>query len=133
MSEENVELVRDSFAAWERGDLEWLDRHTDPEVEIAQPPNLPGTSTYTGKEGLREALRDWPSQWEDFRIALVETTALDQGRVLAMTRQVGRGKGSGVEVEADFAFLFTVRQGKLVRWQMFTGREEALEAAGLSD
>jgi ketosteroid isomerase-like protein len=133
MSEENVELVRDSFAAWERGDLEWLDRHTDPEVEIAQPPNLPGTSTYTGKEGLREALRDWPSQWEDFRIALVETTALDQGRVLAMTRQVGRGKGSGVEVEADFAFLFTVRQGKLVRWQMFTGREEALEAAGLSE
>src|ERR671918_1933214 len=133
MSEENVELVRDSFAAWERGDLEWLDRHTDPEVEIAQPPNLPGTSTYTGKEGLREALRDWPSQWEDFRIALVETTALDQGRVLAMTRQVGRGKGSGVEVEADFAFLFTVRQGKLVRWQMFTSREEALEAAGLSE
>ena len=133
MSEENVELVRDSFAAWERGDLDWLDRHTDPEVEIAQPPNLPGTSTYTGKEGLREALRDWPSQWEDFRIALVETTALDQGRVLAMTRQVGRGKGSGVEVEADFAFLFTVRQGKLVRWQMFTGREEALEAAGLSE
>ena len=133
MSEENVELVRDSFAAWERGDLEWLDRHTDPEVEIAQPPNLPGTSTYTGKEGLREALRDWPSQWEDFRIALVETTALDQGRVLAMTRQVGRGKGSGVEVEADFAFVFTVRQGKLVRWQMFTSREEALEAAGLSE
>ena len=133
MSEENVDLVRDSFAAWERGDLDWLERHTDPEVEIAQPPNLPGTSTYKGKEGLREALRDWPSQWEEFRIELLEATALDQGRVLAMTHQVGRGKGSGVEVEADFGFVFTVRQGKLVRWQMFTSREEALEAAGLSE
>jgi ketosteroid isomerase-like protein len=133
MPEENVELVRDSFAAWQRGDLDWLERHTDPQVEIAQPPNLPGTSTYTGKEGLREALRDWPSQWEEFRIELIQATALDQGRVLAMTRQVGRGKGSGVEVEAVFAFLFTVRHGKLLRWQMFTSREEALEAAGLSE
>jgi ketosteroid isomerase-like protein len=133
MSEENVELVRDAFAAWERGDLDWLDRHTDPEVEIAQPPNLPGGSTYTGKDGMREALRDWPSQWDELRIELREATALDQRRVLAMTHQVGRGKGSGVEVEADIAFVFTVRQGKLVRWQMFTSREEALEAAGHSD
>jgi ketosteroid isomerase-like protein len=133
MSEENVELVQDSFAAWQRGDLDWLDRHTDSQVEIAQPPNLPGTSTYKGKEGMREALRDWPSQWEEFRIELIEATALDQERVLAMTRQVGRGKGSGVEVEADFAFVFTVRQGKLMRWQMFTSREEALEAAGLAE
>jgi ketosteroid isomerase-like protein len=133
MSEENVELVRNAFAAWELGDLDWLDRHTDPKVEIAQPPNLPGTSTYTGKEGMREALRDWPSQWEEFRIELIEATALDQGRVLAMTRQVGRGKGSGVEVEADFAFVLTVRQGRFMRWQMFTSREDALEAVGLSE
>jgi ketosteroid isomerase-like protein len=133
MSEGNIELVRDSFAAFQRGDLDWLDRHTDPQVEIAQPPNLPGTSTYTGKEGMHEALRDWPSQWEEFRIELIQATALDQGRVLAMTRQVGRGKESGVEVEAVFAFVFTVRRGKLLRWQMFTSREEALEAAGLSE
>ena len=46
---------------------------------------------------------------------------------------MGRGKGSGVEVEADFAFVFTIRQGKLLRWQMFTSREEALEAAGLPE
>jgi hypothetical protein len=82
---------------------------------------------------MQEALRDWPSQWEEYRIELREATALDQGQVLAMTRQVGRGKGSGVEVEAEFAFVFTVRQGKLRRWQMFTSREEALEAAGLSN
>jgi ketosteroid isomerase-like protein len=132
MSEENVELVRDAFAAWERGDLEWLDRHTAPEVEIAQPPNLPGTSTYKGKEGMREALRDWPSQWDELRIELIEAAALDQGQVLAMTRQVGRGKGSGVEVEADIAFVLTVRQGVFTRWRMFTSREEALEAAELS-
>lgn len=50
-----------------------------------------------------------------------------------MTHQVGRGKGSGVEVEGDVAFVFTVRQGKLVRWQMFTSRAEALEAAGLAE
>ncbi len=133
MSEENVELVQDSFAAWQRGDLDWLDRHTDSQVEIAQPPNLPGRSTYTGKDGMREALRDWPSQWDELRIELREATALDQRRVLAMTHQVGRGIGSGVEVEADIAFVFTVRQGKLLRWQMFTSREEALEASGLSD
>jgi ketosteroid isomerase-like protein len=35
-----------------------------------------------------------------------------------------------VEVTGEYTFVFTFRDGKLVRWQMFTDEAEALEVAG---
>jgi hypothetical protein len=48
-----------------------------------------------------------------------------------MTLNHGRGKGSGVQVELRFSFLFSLRAGKIVEWRIFMREDEALEAAGL--
>jgi len=48
-------------------------------------------------------------------------------------RHVGRGKLSGAEVEQRFAQLWTVRDGKIVRMEMYPDREDALEAVGLPE
>jgi len=53
--------------------------------------------------------------------------------VLLGAWQTGRGKGSGVEVSEENFCVFTLREGKIVRQQMFRHRAEALEAAGLSE
>jgi ketosteroid isomerase-like protein len=45
----------------------------------------------------------------------------------------GRGRGSGVEVEARFYEVYTVRDGRTVRWEEFSDRAEALKAAGLRE
>jgi ketosteroid isomerase-like protein len=47
--------------------------------------------------------------------------------------QHGRGKGSGVEVEARYALLYDVHGGKITRLAMYADQAQALEAAGLRE
>jgi ketosteroid isomerase-like protein len=45
----------------------------------------------------------------------------------------GRGRGSGVDVEGTFAWLYRLREGNITRMDGYLSREEALEAAGLRE
>jgi ketosteroid isomerase-like protein len=51
--------------------------------------------------------------------------------VVVLTRYLGRGKESGVEVDSRGARLWRMRNGKAVRLEIFSSRERALDAAGL--
>lgn len=60
---------------------------------------------------------------------------IDAGdRVVVFSRLVGKGRGGGVGVERFSAQIATLRNGRLVRWEIgYTDREAALEAAGLQE
>jgi ketosteroid isomerase-like protein len=59
---------------------------------------------------------------------------LDMGdRVVATLHFRGRGRGSGIETEARFYEVYTVRDGKIVRMDEYTSHAEALEAVGLRE
>ena len=132
MSQENVELVRGGFDSFARGDLELFLEFTDPQVEIVEPFELPGQRTYRGHQGLLEAIQSWAGQWEDFRAE--PERIIDAGdRVVVVVHQSGRGKTSGATVEQRIAYVFTIRDGKLSRWEVFLRVDEALEAVGLSE
>jgi ketosteroid isomerase-like protein len=134
MSEENVEIVRNAFAAFERGDIEGLLRLCDEDIVITQPPDLPGVSPeQRGHRGVLEALAIWPEQWDEYRIELLRVDAAPGGKVFVAQRSSGRGKQSGVEVNMDFSFVFTVHEGKISEWRLFMQEEQAVEAAGLSE
>ncbi len=63
MSEENVELVRHAYEAWNRGDLEWLLNHTTPASEFRTAPLFPDAEAlYQGQEGFTFA--DWDQALE---------------------------------------------------------------------
>jgi ketosteroid isomerase-like protein len=51
--------------------------------------------------------------------------------VVVATRQRGRGKQSGVEVETEMTFVFTIRDRRISEWQLFLREDQALAAAGL--
>jgi ketosteroid isomerase-like protein len=74
-------------------------------------------------------------RWGEFAQPDVEVHELaDAGeRVLASVTFRGRGRQSGVETTWNLWQLWTTRNGKVVRGQGFTNREEALEAAGMGD
>ena len=56
---------------------------------------------------------------------------MDSGdRVLVTVRLGGRGRGSGIEIDALFYDVYTLRDGKIVRMDQFTERTQALEAVG---
>jgi ketosteroid isomerase-like protein len=134
MSEENVEVVRTAIAAFDRGDFEDVLRLCDEDIVISQPPELPGApAEQHGHRGVLDAYAVWPEQWDDYRIELLRIAAAPGGKVFVTMRTSGRGKQSGVEVEMDFSFVFTVRDRKISEWRLFVQEDQALQAAGLSE
>jgi ketosteroid isomerase-like protein len=134
MSQENVELVRSIYTAWESGDFtsaEWA----DPDIEYVQAEGLePGS--WKGPAEMARRFRVWLSTWEDFRLKADEYRELDPERVLVLDRVSGRGKTSGMDlgqIQSQGAWLFHVREGRVTRMVRYVDRADALEAVGLSE
>ena len=128
-----MEIVRDALDAFARDDIEGVLRLCDENIVITQPPELPDASPQQrGHSGLLEAFEIWPEQWDDYRIEILRMA--DHGdRVLVTTRQRGRGKQSGIQVEMEILVVFTVRNKKIVEMRIFMREDQALEAAGISE
>jgi uncharacterized protein len=134
MSQENVDVVRAAFAAYGQGDTEAVLELCAKDIVITQPPEVPGVSPRQyGHAGVLEAFAIWPEQWDEYRIESMRVAADPGDYVIVVTRQRGRGKQSGVEVDMEFTFLFTVREGKIAEWQLFVSEDQALAAAGLRE
>ena len=135
MSQENVEVVRRAWeAAWVRKDNETALALYDPEVQIdlTAVPHVGQSRVYFGLERLQEWLRDYLGSFGEMKVEIEEW--IDAGeRVIAMVHTYWRGRRSGVPVDKLEAHLWTVRDGLLLRLQIFATRAEALEAAGLSE
>jgi ketosteroid isomerase-like protein len=132
MSAENVEIVRlgyDEFLA--TGEL--VERITAPEFvwDMSTFHGWPERQTYEGPEGTREFLTDWVGAWLDWRLEVREL--IDAGDdVVAILHQSGRSKTTGLEVDMDFAQVWTIKDGKQTRMRMYADPDEALRAVGLS-
>jgi ketosteroid isomerase-like protein len=131
MSAENVEIVRlgyEEFLA--TGEL--VERITAPEFvwDMATFHGWPERQTYEGVEGAREFLADWVGAWEDWRLEVRDL--VDAGDdVVATVHQSGRSKATGLEVNMDFAMVWTIKNGKQTRMRMYSDPGEALRAVGL--
>jgi ketosteroid isomerase-like protein len=132
MSQENVEIVRKVIDAFNRGDLDaWLG-FLSPEVAWESLP-LPGfRDVYRGRAEAREWIEQLLEVF-DFHLEIDETTALSDDRVLMAVRGRGRGRGSGIPVERPSWEVLWLADGLITRRQVFWTRDEALEAAGLSE
>ena len=126
------DLTLELFAAYRRGDLEWLLDHTDPGVVIVQVPEIPDSSTYRGHEGMVDALLDWPLQWEDFHIEPERVFSPNEDSLIVVARHSGRPHSMDIPVEADIFFAFRWRDGRMTRWDMFLTLDEALGRAAES-
>lgn len=125
---ENMRVVQATFEAYFRGDEPGMLEHIDPKVVVTQFPEQVDARPYHGHEGTREVMASWTGTWDDYSIEVVDMREVGE-HVLVSLRQSGRGKGSGIEMEGEAHFVFTVRAGKVTRWQMFSNQAEALAAA----
>ena len=132
MSQENVEIVRSFYRAWARNDLPGPVEFMDPEIEYVNPAKAVESGTRRGVAAFAEAVQRTFDGWESWQMEPEQfRTSGDQ--VAVVVRYRGRGRGSGVEVDGRESALWTIRDGKVVRYAWFNGRDEALEAAGLSE
>ena len=89
------------------------------------------SSTRThGLGGAGTFIRDWVEAWDDWEVE-VESLHDAGDKVVAILRQHGRSKATGLPVDMRFGQVWTIRDGKQLRMQMYASPEEALEATGL--
>jgi ketosteroid isomerase-like protein len=130
MSEENLDLIRAGFAAHNNGDLDALTQVYDPEVVFET--LLLGT--HHGNEAIRLIYEENQKTLSGYDVVPVELIDVED-QVVAVAQVTGTGPSSQIAMDDSdqFAFLFTIKNGRVVREQAFRNREEALEAAGLRD
>jgi len=130
MSEENVEIVRSVFDAFERGQLdEMFELVTNDLITHRVEPD---NAIYHGKEGFLQATADWIEGFEEWTVTPEEfIDGMDS--VLVRVRQTARGEKSGVPVESNIWFVFEMRGRKIARLSFHLREAEALEAAGLRE
>jgi ketosteroid isomerase-like protein len=134
MSQENVEVVRRAYEAFSRAGVDALLEYVHPDAEYDMSATIgPYAGMYYGRAAIRNLLTDYFGTWESVRLEPEDFIEVDEDRVVVPFRLHGRGKGSGVEVEAQMIQVWTVRDGKAVRVAAYNDRTEALEAAGLSE
>jgi ketosteroid isomerase-like protein len=137
-SAETIRQATDAFNAFMRGELSseayaegfdpqlevlWRDRQTLPDF----PQQLRGLAEFIA---LAEQVRDG---WIDRVRELLKLIEVPDGRVVAFVRQSGRGRQSGVPIVFHFFVLYTIRDGKVRKMEIFRHRADALQAAGLGE
>jgi uncharacterized protein len=129
MSEENIEIVKRGFEAFNLGGIEAMLELIDPDFEATVPPELSvEPDTYRGHEGMRRYFAAFEGL-DDVRFEFVDAVGAGDN-VVATMRLRAKGTDTGIEVEQLAYQLWTVREGKAVRVEAFADKEDALRAAG---
>jgi uncharacterized protein len=131
MSQENVEVVRAAFEAWNRGDWDATLKDAAPSFEFDFSRSMgPGRGVYS-LDQMRQYFRELTEAWEDLRIEPDEFIEAGEQLVMPNTIYV-QGRG-GIKVQARGALVWTFRDGSATRLCFYQEWQEALEAVGLSE
>jgi ketosteroid isomerase-like protein len=131
MSQENVELTRRAFQAFNDRDLDALLVGLHDDVE-AFPRLAAVEGGYRGHEGVRRWWEQLLGAFPDFHAEILEVRDLGEFMIVAL-RVRGRGAESDTPLDAAIWHVNQFRDGKVTRWRVYTTASEALEAAGLRE
>jgi ketosteroid isomerase-like protein len=132
MSKENVDVVQSGFSALARGDFQSFYSVLDEGVEWVNPPYAVEAGTRRGTSEFRDALGRMRASFGDIQLTVDEVVEAGETVVVVTGRWTGEGAGSGVRLETPFSSALTLRDGKVVRYEWFREKAEALEAAALT-
>ena len=133
MSGDNIQLVESAFNAWNRGDVDAFADHTAEDVAWVEVSGRPegGTAERLGRDRLRNSLKSLFEVWESYHLEVERMEDLGD-RVVAIVREVARGRASGVQVDGRWGYVITVQNGRFARVEAYRDADTALETAGLA-
>jgi ketosteroid isomerase-like protein len=108
-------------------------RYLHEDVELQDYPGMPGATWHKGHAG---ALQWTTNLWEsfgDFSLEPREFIRAQRGRFVCVTGTLGQGRRSGLQLSLTAYAIVTVEDDRIRRIAITADRQEALEAAGLSD
>jgi ketosteroid isomerase-like protein len=133
MSQENVEVVGRVLRRYGDQDIEGMLGGVHSEVEIDySDSDGPDASVYHGHAACRAFVQGRYEDFEERSFDAVELIDAPPNAVIAVGRMQGRGRASGVVVEADSVTVWTLRDGKVSRIKLYQARDAALKAVGLA-
>jgi ketosteroid isomerase-like protein len=135
MSQENVEIMRRYYEAWFRRDPSEMGT-LDPEIELHPDPENEWVGlnlVYRGPDGILDYIRTVEEAVEDYHPEVERL--IDAGdKVVTLAIESGRGRGSGAEVQSKrTAHVWTLRDDKAIRLDLYNDRADAFKAVGLEE
>jgi ketosteroid isomerase-like protein len=132
MSQENAEIVRRIYASWAPGSSPAKSNLLHPDIEWVNPSDALEPGTRTGIEAFSSITEELDDTFSEFGMHVERI--IDAGDcVVVIATMRGQGGASGVAIERRHGSVWTIRDGKAVRFQWFYEPAEALEAVGLSE
>jgi ketosteroid isomerase-like protein len=128
MSQENVEIVRANFEAWNAGDMDALREMYDPTVIVRATEDWPEPGPFVGREAVMRQGEQLRETWDAVTIEPIGDF-IDAGDRVAV-RHVWRGVGHGPQSNLEFTVVYTIRKGKIFGFEYFWDHAEALETLG---
>ena len=127
MSQQNVELVRRIYDAWDRDGSarDFIAK----DVEYVNPGYAVEPGTRVGRKSFA-VVRD---TYEDFKIRVERLIDAGGDDIVVLARYTASGTASGVTLEGEHGYVWTLRDGQAVRFRWFSSHAEALAAAGLPE
>ena len=120
--EENLEIVRDMYAAFGRRDipalLEHLDEYIEWEAVIGAAPHVPTAGKRVGKNMVQEFFRIL-NEAVTFDVFEAEEFVAQGDEVVVLGRYTGRAKSTNRGFAERWAMAMTVRHGKVVRFREY--------------
>jgi uncharacterized protein len=134
MPEENVEIVRRAVQEFNEFGFDGVGNSelVSDDFEFHEPPEQPAPRVARGREEVRKLAGEFDAAWDEHQSEPQEIRAVGDDRVLLVTVERFKGR-DGIALETPFAAIFTLREGKICRWQAFWDKQKALAAAGLAE
>jgi uncharacterized protein len=132
MAQDNEEVVRRGFDAFNSGDIERILAFAHPDFEAIVPPELSAEpDTYRGHDGIRRYFQSFQDAMDEIRFQPERFWDAGQS-VVAVVRITAKGRQTGIPVEQRIAQVWTIRDGKAVSVRTHASLSEALQAVGLA-
>jgi ketosteroid isomerase-like protein len=129
----NVDLIRPIYDEWGQGNFRPNWEVYAEDMEWGWSEEFPGLAgVYRDSRDPNPRLQAWLCEWEEWRAVPEEFLEIGDW-VVVLARYRGRGRGSGVEIVQEGAHVFKLRDGKVVRMEIFASRERALASLPTSE
>ncbi|HEX6176072.1 MAG TPA: nuclear transport factor 2 family protein [Candidatus Binatia bacterium] len=130
MSQENITVIRGMYEFFSKGDVTAVLGQMHQQIEWREAENFiyADRNPYRGPQAVLEGVfMRLASEWADFKVMPEEW--LDAGNhIVVLGTYSGRHKESGKEVRAQFAHIWGVTHGRVVRFQQYTDTKQFADA-----
>ena len=115
----NLDLVKAIYEAFAKGEVPAVLGYLSPEIDWTEAEGFPYAGTYHGPNAVLEGVfMRLGTEWDGF--AAVPDEFIDGGdAVVALGKYTGTYKATGKSLQANFAHVWKLRDGKAIRFVQY--------------